>query len=221
MPKASAKANATAKSVASVKVSAKVIALITATATADAGVMAATKAAGQTLVTLADSIRSDKLLFSLERDALRDALKVHFVQAYKAINKDELYAGQQLARTIGYVWPGGKNASKEDSEKQRVHLERGVKEKLGVNQLNKLASGSLKYSKKGELIETKKSRRAHNAKTPLETLKSSVDNAITAASTAKLTLIQIGNAVIDALTACEILDKEDAEKLQELFEEIG
>lgn len=221
MPKASAKANATTKSVASVKVSAKVVALITATATAANAQIAATKAAGQTLVSLAESIRQDKTLFALTRDELKEALKPYFLQAYKAIGKDELYSGQQLSRTIGYVWPGGAQATKEESEKQREHLNKAIAAKVDVNTLNKIASGSMKYSKKGELIETKKSRRAHNAKTPLETMKAAIDNAVTAAVTAKLTVIQIGNALLDAMKDCELIDEDDAEKVQEVFEEIG
>lgn len=224
MPKASTKTTAATKTeaTATVKVSAAVISAITATATAAATQIAATKAAGQTLVNLATKIRADKALLSLTRDELRDALKPHFVEAYKAIEKDELYAGQQLARTIGYVLPGGASATKEQTEAQRVHFERGVTEKVDVNTLNKLASGALKYSKKGELIEVKKDTRGGgNAKKPLQAFKDAIDDATTKAKTAKLTLIQIGNAYIDALTACELIDADDAEKIADVFEEIG
>lgn len=223
--KSASKVNATAKSTIALSASVKTL-INEAVGAAETADLAATNR-DQKLTKLAEALTATKG----EREAIRETVQPLWLEAFTKANAKrperkrltaegvEKYAGEQLSRLFSLV-----KTLRGDSEKKgaKETAERAIKEGESFNKVLAAARGSMKYDKKGALIIAKGDNRGgKNRVKPIDAYKKAIETAVTAGATAKLDLLPMGNAFIDALKACELIDEDEAEKLSEAFEEIG
>ncbi len=198
MSKSTAKAAPATASTA--KVDAKQLAKLTASigqlVKADEAATVAIAARESTIERLAKEIRDSRLFAT--KDSASEALKAAFEAAYKAVSRDEKYAGQQRSRVVLLAFA--------DAEK----LAEATKDGLSLNEKYQVARNALKKNKKGEWVKVeqtaagiqgnaKKGSGGHNKKPALEKLSGALALALTDALSAKMTPAIIINTVVTAL----------------------
>lgn len=205
MPKATVSAKAATETAVAIKVSATVLAAIKASISADIARSAAVTASEQSIVKAGEAIRKGEFGSRAVADV---SLRVLVIKEYEAANRSALYAGQQFARMLNIAYPGGKKATPTEAKKAMENLTAALTSgaRIDSNKLQKLANGTARFDKKEKTIVNLTARTAHNTAAPLDAMTKAIENAITAASVAKLDAEQVMVAVVAALIACKMVD---------------
>lgn len=218
-------AKAKAKEIVTVKVPVEITSAITTLATSEVAVFDASTAREQTIVGLGDKVKTHLGINSYE--VTRASLKPVFETSYSAANKkakspksDEalgLYIGQQLSRVMLLAYPGGKDATPKERERQAKQIAAG--KAAGLGQVAMLA-----LAKKGATLvidkDTKKptvvppstggdNRGGHNAKTPLEQITEMLGKVVDIAKGGEIDREQVLTILATHLVTAELMTADE------------
>lgn len=201
------------KAVEIVKVPAALTEAISVYASATTAKLAAGIKQEQTLVKTAEVVSK---LFKTKEDAA-PVLK----QAFADAGLTSLVDSSQRSRILAQAFPSDPVVYNQAKTAPITFLNtkgEKVTKAANTNQLTAIATGKLKPNKKGVWlpVQSAGTQGGHNAKTPLDTMKTAIDNAITAFVTvAKGDWQAVLNTTIAALKACDAFDEKEAKRLCE------